>query len=43
LPDLGTEEDRADELEFTREWFPSLLALYQRASDQGQLIICELL
>lgn len=43
LPDLEAEEDRADELAFAREWFPSLQELYQGAAEQGQLIVCEVL
>ena len=35
------EEDRADELEFAREWFPALSQMYWRAADQGWVIACE--
>jgi hypothetical protein len=34
-------EDRADELAFAREWFPSLVELYTRSAAQGQLIVHE--
>ena len=43
LPGLATEEERADELEFAREWFPSLQQLYHQAAEQGQLVVCEVL
>jgi hypothetical protein len=41
LRDAETEEDRADELEFAREWFPALSDLFQRARGQGQVIVYE--
>jgi hypothetical protein len=34
-------EDRADELEFAREWFPELAALYKQARDRHQVLVCE--
>jgi len=37
------EEDRAEELEFAKEWFPDLCSLYERASRRGEIIICEVL
>ncbi len=40
LPDMD-ENDRVEELEFVREWFPSLRDMYFRASDTGQRVICE--
>jgi hypothetical protein len=40
LPDLPV-EDRDDELEFAREWFPELAALYSRAADAGRAIVHE--
>lgn len=43
LRDVAEEEDRHEELSFAREWFPALRELYQRASAQGQLIVCEIL
>jgi hypothetical protein len=43
LADLeGEEEDRADELEFVREWFPALRDLYDRAR-ADRVIFCEIL
>jgi hypothetical protein len=43
VPDLGGEEERAEELEFVREWFPPLQQLYQQARAQGRLVVCEIL
>jgi hypothetical protein len=40
LPEMDDDE-RADELEFARDWFPVLRDLYLRASGQGQVIVCE--
>jgi hypothetical protein len=40
LPDMDDEE-RAEELEYVREWFPALAAMYHRASEQRQVIVCE--
>jgi hypothetical protein len=34
-------EDRADELAFTREWFPALVDLYRRAHDNAQVVVIE--
>jgi hypothetical protein len=41
LRDVGDDEDRQEELEFAREWFPVLVELYQRARARRQLIVCE--
>jgi hypothetical protein len=41
LPDLGDEADRADELDFVREWFPELAGLYRRAAGRGQVVVIE--
>jgi hypothetical protein len=41
LPGLDADDDRADELEFVREWFPTLHDLYARAKAAGQVIVCE--
>lgn len=38
---LDSEAERAEELAFAREWFPSLRDLYQRACAQGWIIVCE--
>lgn len=40
LRDLPAEE-RADELEFAREWFPALVDLYRRAALQNGVIVHE--
>jgi hypothetical protein len=40
LPD-GDEEDRADELEYAREWFPALVELYGRCAAQGRILVIE--
>src|SRR5262249_10055443 len=43
LREAGSEEDRFEELEFAREWFPALRELYQRPAEGGQVIVCEIL
>jgi hypothetical protein len=35
------EADRAEELEFSREWFPSLRELYQEARAHGRVVVTE--
>jgi hypothetical protein len=35
------EEERVEELEFAREWFPALRDLYRRAVERGQVVVCE--
>jgi hypothetical protein len=35
------DEERAEELEFAREWFPSLRDLYCRAREHGQVLVIE--
>ena len=35
------EADRADELEFAREWFPILCEMHRRAADRGWVMVCE--
>jgi hypothetical protein len=42
LPGLADEDERAEELEFVREWFPALRDLYVRAREQDQIVICEI-
>jgi hypothetical protein len=37
------EADRAEELEYAREWFPSLRDLYRGARSGRQVVVCELL
>jgi hypothetical protein len=41
LPELADEEERGEELEFAREWFPALLQLYQQARQRRQVVVCE--
>lgn len=41
LRDIEGDEERQEELDFAREWFPELRALYQRASASNQLLVCE--
>jgi hypothetical protein len=43
LVDLADEEERAEELEFVRDWFPALQDLYRRARAQEFIVVCELL
>ncbi len=43
LRDVAGDEERQEELDFAREWFPALRELYQRAAAQGQVIVCEIL
>jgi hypothetical protein len=43
LETATTEEDRADELEFVREWFPALCDLYDRARGGRLVVVCEIL
>lgn len=43
MPDLTQDEDRAEELEYTREWLPALRDLYQGAHAKSQLVVCEML
>ena len=41
LPESIAPEERDEELEFAREWFPSLRETYQRARDMGWIIVIE--
>jgi hypothetical protein len=41
LREITDKEERAEELEFVREWFPALVELYQRAAARRQIIVCE--
>ena len=34
-------QERADELEYVRDWFPALRDLYQHAADTDRVVICE--
>jgi hypothetical protein len=41
LPELTDDEERAEELEYARDWFPELAGMYHRAREEKQLIVCE--
>lgn len=41
LSDLVDDEERADELEFAREWFPALVELYQRTHEKQRVLVIE--
>ena len=41
LPAAGTEEERAEELAFAREWFPSLADLFRRGRERGCVLVHE--
>jgi hypothetical protein len=41
LSDLVDDEERADELEFVREWYPALVELYQRTHENQRVLIIE--
>jgi hypothetical protein len=41
LRDALDDEERAEELEFAREWFPELLDLYRQAGQRQQVLVCE--
>lgn len=41
LSELATTEDRLEELETAREWFPALRDLYVRVRERRQLIVCD--
>jgi hypothetical protein len=43
LPNLRDAEDRADELEFVRDWFGPLREMYERARQRGWVVVCEVL
>jgi hypothetical protein len=43
LTQLKTDEDRADELAYAREWFPALQELYRRAMKKSEILACETL
>ena len=43
LRQAGDDEERSDELEFAREWFPVLRDLYQQASQRGFIVVSETL
>jgi hypothetical protein len=41
LREVADDEDRAEELEFLRDWFGPLRDMYQRASGRTEIVICE--
>jgi hypothetical protein len=41
LPELADAQERTEELELAKEWLPALHALYCRAQQKGQIIVCE--
>lgn len=41
MPALETDEDRDEELEYVREWYPSLSGMYAGAREKSQVIVCE--
>jgi hypothetical protein len=43
LREVSDDEERADELDFAREWLPPLQELYRRAHQRQQIIVCEIL
>ncbi len=43
LREMSDEEERADELEFAREWFPELVNLYQKARQRKQVVVSEII
>jgi hypothetical protein len=43
LKELTDEEERADELEYVRDWFPALCELYQRARQREEIVVCEII
>ncbi len=43
LRDAGDEEERVEEVELVREWFPALCDLYRRAAAQRRMVVCEVL
>jgi hypothetical protein len=41
LPGCESAEDREEELDLVRDWFPSLRAVYRGAAERRQIIVCE--
>lgn len=41
LTELVTDEERAEELDYVREWWPPLVDLYGRAAARSHVIVCE--
>jgi hypothetical protein len=43
LPQFVDDRERAEELEFVRDWFASLVELYGQAAQRRQIVVCETL
>lgn len=43
LGHLADDDERSDELEMAREWFPALRLLYQQAREHRQVVVCEVI
>lgn len=43
LPEIDDSEEKADELEFARQCFASLRALYETLAQTGQVVVCEVM
>jgi hypothetical protein len=41
LPECSSDEERAEELAYVRDWWPSLVELYQNARDRDWVVVCE--
>lgn len=41
LPELEEDEERAEELDFAREWFPALRDLYRQCREQDRVLVIE--
>lgn len=43
LPELGDAEERVEEVEMAREWFPALQEVYRRGRAGRLVVVCEVL
>jgi hypothetical protein len=41
LAECTDDAERAEELAYARDWWPSLVELYQGAKERGQVVVCE--
>jgi hypothetical protein len=41
LRDMEDDEERAEELEFVRDWFPALREVYRWAAERRHVVVCE--
>jgi hypothetical protein len=41
MPEFADDLDRAEEVEFVRDWFGAMVELYCQASQRRQVVICE--